>query len=294
MFKTATVFMFSPSAPVVANALLDGSGLSSLPFVPTEPTAESSIGWVCPDTFDHAGQLAAVVGTDLFMRARIEVRKVPPATLKREVEKQVSSIERETGRRPGRKERKELTETVRFELLPKAFPKQTDVQVAYLHGPQLLVIESTSRGVVDAVADLVMQTFPGATLKIASTTVSPLVAMTAALAVADVSSAAGHRVGGSCLLKTADGRTVAYKSCDLNRPEIRTQIAEGFMVERLALEADSVSFELDRDLVLHKLDIFDDQLNAQADGTFDGSAAIFAGVFSLVWSDLSLSLGGLT
>ena len=76
-------------------------------FVACAPTQQESIGFV---PFAEGLEPVLSVGESTFMRVMIERKKVPGGAIKDWVAVAAEKIEQETGRKPGRKQTKELKE----------------------------------------------------------------------------------------------------------------------------------------------------------------------------------------
>jgi recombination associated protein RdgC len=142
VFKNVMVYrMVSPWT--MTQAQLE-EALHPARFVPCAASQEKSVGWLEPRGEEH-GPLVEVVGGHWLLRQMVEVKSVPGSVVKRKVEEQVRHIEATSGRKPGRKEVRELREDMRMSLLPLAFTKQAALHVWINPRAQLLVLEPNSR-----------------------------------------------------------------------------------------------------------------------------------------------------
>ena len=89
-------------------------------FVACGSSQPLSSGWVAPRGLDHA-PLAESVGGQWLLRLMVEKKVLPGAVVKRRADEMAAQIERQTGRKPGRRQTKELKEDALHELLPLAF-----------------------------------------------------------------------------------------------------------------------------------------------------------------------------
>ncbi len=94
--------------------------LQKTPFTPCGATQEKSSGWVPPRGEEH-GLLAESVGGQWVMRYMSESKMLPASVLNRKVAEKAEAIEKEFGRKPGKKEKQELKDEAKLDLLPMAF-----------------------------------------------------------------------------------------------------------------------------------------------------------------------------
>ncbi|MBO9679520.1 MAG: recombination-associated protein RdgC [Acidovorax sp.] len=154
MFKDLIIYRiaqtWAPDLQTVEDALIKAS------FAPCGPTQEKSTGWVPPRGEEH-GALVESVGGQWIARFMTEAKQIPSDVLKRKVDEKAARIEHETGRRPGRKESKELKEEARLDLLPMAFSKQASTWVWIDQAARLLVIDSSSQGRADEIVSALVE-----------------------------------------------------------------------------------------------------------------------------------------
>lgn len=220
-------------------------------FVPCGETDAESCGLSPVD-----GQwLRLHVGAHTRMNVTIERKRVPPEVLKREVKKRGALIEQETGRKLGKKATKELTELVQHELLPKAFPKRTEVPVV-MTGEGYLLVGSTSAADVDVVTTLVCDAWPGLSLSQLNGE-RPAAHVFASWVLAGAADVRGWCLGREAVLKGETGK-VAITGESLDRDQFRTLVQEGRTVKSLALTYDDrVGCVLTDTLQLKKFELLD-------------------------------------
>lgn len=126
MFKNLIIYRITAPAVLHHNEIAEA--LAAVPFVACGPTQQASIGWVPPRGVEH-GALLEAVGNHWIASTKQETKAVPAQVLKRRVDEMAKKVEDETGRKPGKKLRKELKEKALLELLPAAFPKQVTTSV---------------------------------------------------------------------------------------------------------------------------------------------------------------------
>lgn len=267
--------------------------LEQMLFAPTMPTQQKSLGWV-PPSGEHGSLVHSNSGAKV-MRLRVETRTVPASTLNEHVEKQCKAIELGTGRKPGKKEKRDLKEEALTTLLPHAFPKQKDV-LCILDGVWL-ILDTTSTGLIDDAITALVKCVEGFVAEPVNTAVSPGAAMAAWLLDQDAPS--GFDIGRACELQAADESSakVRYTNHPLLTEEVQAHLSQGKQVTSLAMEFDDrVAFTLTDSLQLKKVS-FKDCVVEQArqhdiTGDFDGSLAIAIGEFRPLLAELVAALGG--
>lgn len=293
MFKNAIVYRIGVDWS--ASLLPMEQDLQAERFVECGASQEKSIGWVAPRGEDHGALVEAVAG-QLVLKLMIETRAVPGSVLTRKVKERVAQIEATTGRKPGKKETRDIKDDIRLELLPMAFTKQASVLVWIDPQARTLVIDAASQAKADEVVTLLVRSLPGLAVTLLNTRLSPTAAMSQWLISQDPP--AGFSVDRECELKAADESkaVVRYARHPLDTAEVRGYVESGKLPTRLALTWDSrVSFVLTEGLQLKKLaflDVVFEAASAGKDDGFDTDAAIATGELRKLLPDLLAALGG--
>ena len=297
MFKNVIVYRLA-SPWSVTQAQLD-EALQADRFVECGASQEKSVGWTEPRGQAH-GPLVEVVGGQWVLRLMMEVKSVPGSVVKRKVEEQVAHIEATTGRKPGKKEKKELSEDARLALLPMAFSKQSSVQVWVDPQAGLLMTDAGSQAKADEVMTWLIKAVDGLAVSLINTQVSPAAAMATWLSTKEAPP--DFTVDRECELKAPDESkaVVRYTRHALDTDEVAQHIAMGKMPTRLALTwNDRVSFVLTEALQLKKITflegVFEGNTASPGDGkadNFDTDVAIATGELQGLIPDLIEALGG--
>ena len=274
--------------------------LKSQKFVSCSGSQESSSGWVEPRGQDH-GSLLEFINGHWIMKFMFESKVVPASVVKRKVEEHVQKIEVSTGRKPGKKEMRDLKDSTRISLLPLAFTKVSSIMVWFDPETKLLCFDSTSQGKTDDCISSLVKVFSSFTLRQINTKISPSLAMSEWLSTYQVSSA-DFSIDRECELKANDESkaVVRYTRHDLNTDEIKQHIALGKTPSRLAITwNERVSFLLTESLELKKVSFTDvvlgdatSAVNDVKDDSFDGDVAIATGELSQLLPALIDVLGG--
>lgn len=293
MFKNVIVYRIGPgwSATVAQiEERLDGAR-----FVACGASQEKSIGWIEPRGEAH-GPLVEAVGGQLMLKLMVETKALPGAVVNRKASERVAQIEASTGRKPGKKETRDIKDDIKLELLPLAFTKESSVWVWIDPAARLLVIDAASQARADEVVTLLVKSLDGLALALLNTQVSPTAAMSEWLITQEPP--AGFSVDRECELKAADESkaVVRYARHPLDTEEVKQYVESGKLPTRLALTWDSrVSFVLTEGLQLKKLafleGVFEGASAGKADG-FDADAAIATGELRKLLPDLLEALGG--
>ena len=273
--------------------------LQSARFLECAALQDKSVGWVEPRGHAH-GALVEVVAGQWMLKLMIEVKVLPASVVRRKVQEQIDHIETTTGRTPGKKERRDLTEDARMALLPQAFTKQGSVRVWANPATGVLVTDAGSQKKADEVMTWLIKAIDGLAVQRIDTQTSPSAAMAGWLA--DQEGPADFTVDRECELKASDESraVVRYTRHALDTAEVSQHIAMGKMPTRLALTwNDRVSFVLTEDLQLKKVTfleaVFAGATSAPGDSeddTFDADVAIATGELSQLLPDLIEALGG--
>lgn len=294
MFKNLVVYRLAEGWTLPAVESVQ-ERLQQQRFVACGATQPRSSGWVEPRGEAHAPLLEVIDGQWL-MALMIERKVVPGAVVKREVEALAERIERETGRQPGKKQRRELKDQAQLALLPQAFTQQAVVRVWLAPTEGLLMLDAGSSAKADEVLTQLGEALPGLAAMAVNTALSPAAAMADWLAAGE--GPPNFTIDRDCELKAAEGEkpTVRYARHPLDIEEIRGHLLAGKRPTRLALTwSGRVSFVLTESLQVKKVDFLDgvfEGRQAGPDDGFDADAAIATGELAPLIGDLLDALGG--
>ena len=293
MFKNATVYRISPDW--VAGLPHIEESLAKHQFGDCGQTQQESSGWVPPRAGN--GALAETVAGQIFLTLRTDTRKVPADVLEKQIEEICTTIEDETGRRPGKKHRKELKEQALLELLPQAFIKTSETMVWIDRKNDLLVVDTATQARADYVTSMVIRSLDGMALSLLNTDKTPSVAMTGWLHFGEADTP--FQLGRELELHAFDETKaiVRYSNHNLDTDEVKQHIVAGKAPTRLALTWDGrVSFVLTESGHLRKLSfldvVFENTSREDNADAFDANAAIFTGELGKLIPDLVDALGG--
>lgn len=292
VFKNMIVYRIAPQWQVELTQVEEA--LAKVPFLECGATQEKSLGWV-PPRGDAHGPLAESVGGQWILRFMVESKVLPGSVLARRVKEKAERIEQETGRKPGKKESKELKDEAKLDLLPMAFTKQGSMWVWIDTTSRLLVLDTSSQGRADEVVTLLIEALPGLSVSLINTQTSPQAAMSHWLK--EQEPPVGFTVDRECELKSAseEKAVVRYARHPLDIEEVQAHIDAGKLPTKLALTWDDrVSFMLTEGLQIKKVSFLDTVFEGTKadDGGFDTDVAIATGELVKLIPDLIEALGG--
>lgn len=293
MFKNIIMYRVGPDWQTTPEQLEER--LQAGRFVECGASQEKSVGWIEPRGQANGPLLESVAG-QWILKLMVETRALPASVVKRKTQERVAQIEAATGRKPGKKETRDLQDDIRLELLPMAFTKQSSIQVWLDREARLAVIDAASQAGADAVVTLLVQTLPGLALSLINTKISPVAAMSEWLMSQDPP--AGFSVDRECELKAADESkaVVRYARHRLDTDEVKQYVSEGKLPTRLAMTWDErVSFMLTEGLQLKKLTFLEgvfEGVSKTKDDNFDADVTIATGELQKLLPDVLEALGG--
>ena len=296
MFKNLIVYRIGPDWSATVEHMEEA--LAPARFVECGATQQKSIGWIEPRGEKH-GALVESIGGQRILKLQIETKAVPGSVVKRKAQEQIEHIEATTGRKPGKREIKDIRDDALLALLPMAFTKQSSVQVWIDLASRLLMTDAGSQAKADEVITALVSALPGLPLTLLQTMVSPQVAMTQWLTAASPEEwPLRLSVERECELKSNDEEksVVKFTRHNLLNDEIRHHVAQGKLPVTLALSWDGrVAFVPTEALQLKKISflegVFEGTSAGKEDG-FDADVAIATGELGKLIPDLIDALGG--
>lgn len=293
MITNATLYRLTLS-DFITTALLEDA-LTAHSFVACGPTQEKSIGFVPPRGEEH-GVLIESINGQLIMKLMTETRSVPGPVITLKAKERAAHIEATTGRKPGKKETREIKGDIRLELLPDAFPKQSATLIWIDPAARLLVIDAASQSKADEVVTMLVRAIDGLAVKPINTKLSPATAMAVWLVGHELSEF--FSIDRECELKATDASkaVVRYSNHPLDIDEVQQHVESGMLPTRLALTWDRrVSFVLADSLILKRIKfldvVFENGSKNAADG-FDADVSIMTGELRKLIPALLDELGG--
>ena len=239
-------------------------------FVECGASQEKAIGWTEPRGKANGPLVEAIAGQRM-LKLMMEMKAVPGTVLTRKAKERAAQIEATTGRKPGKKETREIKEELKLSLLPMAFTKQAAVEVWIDPDARLLVLDVGSQSRADEVVTMLVKSLTGFSVTLINTAVSPAVAMAQWLTTQEPPP--GFTVDRECELKATDESksVVRYSRHALDIDEVRLHIDGGKAPTRVAMTWDDrVSFVLTDGLVVKKVAFLDVVFEGAKEGKDDG------------------------
>ena len=292
MFSNLIIYRIASPWPATLDQV--EQALAKVPFMECGATQEKSLGWVTPRGEAH-GALVESIGGQWIMRFMVESKVVPGSALDRKVKEKAARIEQETGRKPGKKESRELKDEAKLDLLPFVLTKQAAMWVWIDLAARILVLDTSSQGRADEVVTLLVEALPGLSVSLINTQTSPQAAMSHWLK--EQEPPVGFSVDRECELKSAseEKAVVRYARHPLDIEEVQAHIDAGKLPTKLALTWDDrVSFVLTENLQIRKVQFLDSVFEGSKseDGGFDTDVAIATGELRKLIPDVIEALGG--
>jgi len=267
-------------------------------FVPCAATQDKSVGWVPPRGEEHGTMVESVAGQRI-MKLRIETKSVPGSVVREKAQAEADHIEATTGRKPGKKQMKELREDALLSLLPQAFPRRVAVLVWVDLANGLLITDASSQGKASVFVTALANACNALTMTLLQTPVTLQSAMTAWLSTVDEEEIPeGFAIERACELRSSDEEksVVKFNRHNLVTEEVRKHITEGKLPKWAAMSWEGrIGFVLTESMQLKKIafleGVFDDRTE-DADSGFDADVALATGELQKLIPALVGAMGG--
>jgi recombination associated protein RdgC len=255
-----------------------------------------SQGWIPPR---ENGLLVHTVNNQMLLKLCKEKKLLPTSVINQVAKVRAAEMEEQQGFKPGRKQMKELKETVADDLLPRAFSVRSTTSVWIDPVNNFLIIDAASASRAEEVIRLLLKAidkFPMDSLRVSQ---SPVSAMTEWLAADEAPG--GFTVDQDTELRaTGEGKaTVRYVRHTLEAADVRRHIDSGKQCTKLAMTwADRVSFVLTESLGIKRiapLDVLKENTEGATkndDERFDTDFVLMTSEISKLLADLIQALGG--
>lgn len=292
MFKDLIIYRIA--ADWLADFPALEEALAKAPFAECGPTQQTSEGWTPPRGQEN-GALAEAVAGQWMLRYTAEEKILPASVVARKVEQKVKAIEDAEGRKPGKKEKKDLKNEAVLDLLPTSHTKISSMWVWINPAARLLMVGTGTQARADVVTSMLVQLLPGFALALLDTQTAPQAAMGQWLY--DQEAPAGFSIDRACELRATDESkaVVRYGSHPLDIREVREHIKQGKRPTRLALTYDDrVSFVLNQALQIRGIQMLDSATDGRAQDVdaFDADVALATGELARLIPALVDALGG--
>lgn len=237
MFKSFTPYTLE--APAGADLLSQLRISAELLASPSSAAHPRTVGLVpphpqAPDVLVHP------VGRDgmVMLCMQTETRTAPASVLRERVEQQCRQLEQDTGAKPGRRQRREVTETIRKDMLGAAFPRKRRTLILLAPRAGLVLIEGTSTTTTDEALSLLACALPadgGIGARTLYTTLDPSGRMDIWVQADGLDRI---EIGQRLQMFGPDGEAVAYADIDIEKESdqiaSRTSV-DGYSIARLEI-----------------------------------------------------------
>jgi recombination associated protein RdgC len=294
-FKNLQIYRLPAPWAMTAEQL--EADLAPQAFVACTSADMQTQGWISPR---NNGQLVHCVNRQMLLQLGTEKKLLPASVINQVSKARAIEMEEQQGFKPGKKQMRELKESVADELLPRAFSIQSSTWVWIDPVNGWLVVDAAAPGKADDILKLLLKAIdklPVTSLRVAR---SPVTEMTSWLAADEAPS--GFSVDQDTELRaTGDSKaTVRYVRHTLEPDDVRRHIESGKQCTRLAMTwADRVSFVLTESMSVKSIKPLDvlketDASTKNDDERFDGDMVMMTGELNKLMADLVFALGGET
>ncbi|ADI29227.1 recombination-associated protein RdgC [Methylotenera versatilis] len=292
-FKNAFIYRLASQNSITPDVL--NEELTLRPLLPCSGLDKQSRGWVpC-----HSEKLVHSVNKQILFALGVEQKLLPTTIINRFAKERAAEIEAQQGYKVGRKEMKELKESITEELLPRAFSLQRTTYAWLDTVNGYLVIDAASSARVEELLELMNKSLDNLPFKQLHTAISPVAAMTDWLA--GNNPPAGFTIDRELELRaTGESKaTIRYANHELEGEEILKHIAAGKRVTRLGLTwNDRISFVLTEQMQVKRIEFLDiiknesTEMAENADELFELDFTLMTGELAKMLADLTNALGG--
>ena len=199
------------------------------------------------------------VGNDIILCCELQKKLIPSQVLSDAIQKMAVELEKEQGYKPGKKQLRDIKDAILLKLHEQAFVTSKLINVWINTEHNLLCIESTSKGLVDDIMKRLARDFQyhGKPIQV-RTSVTGFMRQVILNDYSLVGS--GLEIGSNLLLHDdANKKQISYKNEDISTEEIKSHLFQGKLPKKIELEmlGKGVSFEIDENLIISKIDIAD-------------------------------------
>lgn len=294
VFKNLFIFRINPKW--VPDLAACEAALAGHKFIECPASQENSSGWVEPRGVAN-GPLIESIDGQWILKFQVETKILPGSVVKERANKKLQEIEAQYGRKPGKRESREIREDMRLSLLPMAFTKTSAALIWIDRENHLLIIEAGSASRADTIVTMLVQVLSG--LEIVS--LNPRQSITSTLAawlIKPEDMPSNFVADRDCVLKAADESraSVRYDRHRLDIDEVGEHIKGGKMPSQLALTWNSrISFVLLGTGAIKKLcfleGVFEASLKDSRVDEFDADVAISTGELAKMLPELFQAIG---
>lgn len=269
--------------------------LAAQAFQPGSSIEMQRMGWMSPR---DNGTLVHTVAGQMLITLRTEKKLLPSTVINQFARARAQEIEEKQGYKPGRKEMRDIKDTVTNELLPRAFAicRDTHVWIDPVRGR--IVVDAAASAKGDEVMQLLNESVDNLGARPLQTAQSPVAAMTSWLVADEAPSGFSIDQDTELRSSTQSKATVRYVRHALDADDLRRHIEAGKQCTRLAMSwMERVSFVLTENLAVKRvapLDVLTEKEDGSGDEAerFDTDFALMTGELCRLIDHLTEALGG--
>lgn len=276
LFRLNEAFKFTPE---VLNEML-----SAHAFNPCGKLDLKRQGFV-PPLGRHGELLVHAISGYIMVTLKRQEKILPSGIINEELDARVQKISEQVNRRVSRKERDGLKDEVIFELLPKAFVKNS-VDYAYIAiEEQLIVVNTASAARAEELLSALREALGSLACVPVSAKSPASTILTAWLMDAPET---GFVLGDDCELRgLKDDRIIRCKRQDLTAEEVLNHINSAMVVSKLSFEwQGNIAGVIDSDLSIKRIKFNEELINEASDYNCETAAAQFDVDFSIMTIEL--------
>ncbi|WMD23898.1 recombination-associated protein RdgC (plasmid) [Achromobacter seleniivolatilans] len=294
MFKNLTLYRLLPEWSVTGEQLRESLSRNAHQ---TGGLEMQQCGWVPPR---KGGEICVINGGDQCLFAlRVQKRLLPSSVVKQVAAERLDEIEEKQGYRPGKKQRKEVTDRVHDELLPKAFVVHRDTQVWIDLKNRWMAIDTATSSKADEVIGFLAKSLDPFQIENLYVAQSPAAAMTGWLA--EDEAPPNFSIDQDTELRASGESRAAirYVKHSIDADDARRHISAGKQCTRLAMTwSNRISFVLTENFTLKSiapLDVLKEDSGPSKDEEerFLSDFALMSGEFNQMLTELVAAHGGM-
>lgn len=236
-------------------------------------------------------------GENIILTCELQKKLIPAQVVADEVKKRVTELEKEQGFKPGKKQMRDVKEAILIKLHEQAFVTSKLINVWINTRHNTLCIESTSKGLVDDVIKRLVRDieYHGKPIEVSYSVIGFMrkiildeVALTGSIL----------KIGSNLVLQDNENKKqISYKNEDIVTEEIKNHLFQGKTPQKIELEIKRkcVSFEIDENLIVSKINIDDVKIERSdyenEDDYFDSLFAMYSAQCMEIITSLLDALG---
>ena len=283
-FKNLRLYRFTEKLQLTEQELNDA--LEQHAFQPCGKLDPTRYGFV-PPLGRHGSEYIHSTNGYIMICAKRQDKILPSGVIKEHLEEEVLKITAEEGRNVSRKERDSLKDEIIFDLLPKAFTKNS-LDFAYIATREKLFVvnagsDKRAEDLISALRDAV------GSLKLVPIVPKAIPTQVLTHAIKETNLGEKFEIGEECEFRASkDERVVACRKHDLSADEIINHIDCGMIVSKMsACWNEAIHFVIDDKFAIKRLKFEDAIHEKAADRNPESFAEEFDANFAIMTTELS-------